>query len=290
MGKSIYLIANCGIANRYKIGITNNISDRLNALQLQGGSKMRLIHSRYEEYDYAILEKLLHKLFDSYRVIGEWFEFPDEMLSEVVEAIDVIEPVYRSNKPLSCLANSLGSDSDEAVKLSAGSSYVMEYKVLDLADSLESELKGFRFPLVCTRVKLLELLVRKHRFELMDYSDLLAVACDGVAEYVLLPSSSAEFGYYVTSVKNWFSYSGLIMTEAIELDSGSLLTLQVHRVSANEANMLCAGSFNCKTAIELRVLGDNLGYSYYIEDSLEALKQLAVSYPPVACSYVGLSV
>lgn len=278
MGKSIYLIANCNIANRYKIGITNNLDDRLNALQLQGGCEMRLIHSRYEEYDYAILEKLLHKLFHSYRVIGEWFDFPDEMLYEVIEAIDTIEPKYRSNVQIMHIAKPDSIIAHDIVRS------VLDLSVIGLVDKL----KQFKLPLVCTRAKFMELLVRKHRFRVIKYDDLLAVASDRISEYVLLPSSSAEFGYYVTSVNNYFSCSGLIATEAIELDSGSLLTLSVHRVSTNEANMLCAGSFSGKTAIELRVLGDNLGYSYYIEDSLEALKRLAVCYPPAACSYIGL--
>lgn len=278
MGKSIYLIANCNIANRYKIGITNNLTNRLNTLRLQGGSEMRLIHSRYEEYDYAILEKLLHKLFHSYRVIGEWFEFPDKMLSEVIEAIDTIEPKYRSNMQKVHITNTDSIIAHDIVRS------VLDLSVIGLVDKL----KQFKFPLGCTRPKFMELLARKHRFKLMEYDDLLAVASDRISEYVLLPSSSAEFGYYVTSVNNYFSYSGLITTETIELDNGSLLTLSVHRVSTNEANMLCAGSFSGKTAIELRVLGDNLGYSYYIEDSLDALKRLAVCYPPVACSYIGL--
>lgn len=69
-----YLISD-GI--NYKIGITNNIQNRLKTFQTANHKKIKVINLVLSENREASfkLEKYLHEKYKKYNVSGEWFEF-----------------------------------------------------------------------------------------------------------------------------------------------------------------------------------------------------------------------
>ena len=59
-----------------KIGITENLEERIIKLENTCGCNLKLIS--YAEIDHAFeTERFLHATFDNYRVKGEWFSFTD---------------------------------------------------------------------------------------------------------------------------------------------------------------------------------------------------------------------
>lgn len=80
----IYLIANRDISNRYKIGVTNNLSSRLASLQSASGCSLELLAYQLCADAYSV-EAYLHQRYKEHRGKGEWFDFSREMLSEVAD-------------------------------------------------------------------------------------------------------------------------------------------------------------------------------------------------------------
>lgn len=79
-----YLISD-GI--NYKIGITNNIQNRLKTFQTANHKKIKVINLVLSENREASfkLEKYLHEKYKKYNVSVEWFEFTNYMRKKVIE-------------------------------------------------------------------------------------------------------------------------------------------------------------------------------------------------------------
>jgi Meiotically up-regulated gene 113/Bacterial SH3 domain len=82
----IYFVADG--TGRYKIGLTSfgRLETRMKELNgSQAARPLELLLS-IDVSERGLAEKLLHEAFKDYRVYGEWFAFPDSMLSEVEDA------------------------------------------------------------------------------------------------------------------------------------------------------------------------------------------------------------
>jgi hypothetical protein len=86
----IYLIN--GDDNRYKIGITSEkrLSTRIKHLQTGSSCELRLIYSYNTKYA-SLIEKALHRQYQSKKLIGEWFELSNEEVFTFVENCTNIE-------------------------------------------------------------------------------------------------------------------------------------------------------------------------------------------------------
>ena len=80
-GKSLYLISGAGL---HKIGISKNPKNRLR--QIQNMSPMSLsLRYKTKRVDCAErIESHLHEKYGKYRQHGEWFDFPDSILADVI--------------------------------------------------------------------------------------------------------------------------------------------------------------------------------------------------------------
>ena len=69
--------------SNYKIGISKNVSKRLESLQTSSPEKLELLF-KHRTTEADKLEKSLHKFFKYYRIRenGEWFQFEDTKISE----------------------------------------------------------------------------------------------------------------------------------------------------------------------------------------------------------------
>jgi hypothetical protein len=73
----VYLIANSEWT-QFKIGITKkDINERINNLKTGNGSEIFLVNT-FESNHYKKIEKMLHKKYNSKRLVGEWFELSDD--------------------------------------------------------------------------------------------------------------------------------------------------------------------------------------------------------------------
>ena len=104
--QQVYIIKNIDIP-RIKIGISQNISERIKTLQNAGGCRMELIWSSCLIYNANYIEKLLHDRFKKYRYLGEWFNInQDEVVLEAISLIAEIgekereKQLPRYNKPV----------------------------------------------------------------------------------------------------------------------------------------------------------------------------------------------
>ena len=84
--KYVYVIKGSRInptESNYKIGITNNIKERVETLQTSSPDKLELLF-KHRTTEADKLEKSLHKFFKYYRIRenGEWFQFEDTKISE----------------------------------------------------------------------------------------------------------------------------------------------------------------------------------------------------------------
>lgn len=69
--------------NFYKVGITNNVKNRIRGLQTSNPKKLELVGSFYSK-DYQGLESHLHGKFDKHRRSGEWFELDIDAVDEML--------------------------------------------------------------------------------------------------------------------------------------------------------------------------------------------------------------
>lgn len=83
----IYIIKNLN-TNYYKIGITDYIDRRFRQLELQSGCKLEMIDwyllDLCNNLTAKEIEKILHKKYKKYNVIGEWFDI-DHIIDNVLE-------------------------------------------------------------------------------------------------------------------------------------------------------------------------------------------------------------
>lgn len=81
----VYIIGNVG--NRlYKIGISNDVSKRLRALQTGSPYALTVIEACQCE-DPRSVERKLHGICSSFRLQGEWFQMNQNFLSIAVRSI-----------------------------------------------------------------------------------------------------------------------------------------------------------------------------------------------------------
>lgn len=66
----------------YKIGKTFNIKKRVSSIQTANPNKIELIAYK-ESGDAFSDEQEVHKLLKDYRVRGEWFKLPEELVSSL---------------------------------------------------------------------------------------------------------------------------------------------------------------------------------------------------------------
>lgn len=84
----IYIIENPAWPNMYKIGMTIDTEERLNSYQTYSPKRDYKIRGYRFVQDRRVAEKELHKLLESERQLGEWFELPD--VSIFLEKINLI--------------------------------------------------------------------------------------------------------------------------------------------------------------------------------------------------------
>jgi|SaaInlLV_10m_DNA_4_1040232.scaffolds.fasta_scaffold22105_3 hypothetical protein len=77
----------------YKIGITNNITNRLKSLQTGNAHEINVIHIE-ERYKPEKAEKYLHQKFSNKRLKGEWFK--EVTLHEILVALKLFldQPIH----------------------------------------------------------------------------------------------------------------------------------------------------------------------------------------------------
>ncbi len=89
----IYLIQCVGFPY-YKIGISDNTENRLSTLQTGVPFELKLIKSVYVTKAIEA-ERYLHSLYEAKRVRGEWFNFTDNELDDVIGKYEHLSLFYR---------------------------------------------------------------------------------------------------------------------------------------------------------------------------------------------------
>lgn len=86
MSKYVYLLySESGL---YKIGVSNDVEKRMNSLRTASGYPLNCLGYYKTNTKATTVERNLHKLFDEFRVQGEWFDFPkDRFTLEKFESI-----------------------------------------------------------------------------------------------------------------------------------------------------------------------------------------------------------
>lgn len=91
--------------NLYKIGYANDIDKRMTAYKTHNPFVEWARYTKGSEKD----EKKLHQKYKKYRTTGEWFQLPDEIITELIQKFQIVFP-YFSTKPLTA------SEVQEAIK------------------------------------------------------------------------------------------------------------------------------------------------------------------------------
>lgn len=100
--KKVYLLANSEWT-QFKIGITKkDVNERIDNLKTGNGSEISLINT-FESNHYKRIEKILHKKYNSKRLIGEWFELSDDDIirfkDDCQKLHDAFEFLKKSDNP-----------------------------------------------------------------------------------------------------------------------------------------------------------------------------------------------
>ena len=84
--------------NRYKVGVTKGtIEHRID--ELQTGNSTELHITNYHETNYPFrVEKMMHSKLQQYRVHGEWFELPDDVVFKFKEYCNKCEETIEALK------------------------------------------------------------------------------------------------------------------------------------------------------------------------------------------------
>jgi hypothetical protein len=88
----IYLIGEYEHGDLYKIGVTkhSNIEKRISELQTGNANEMYLKTSFQSKYPYK-LEKMLHRRFNSSKVMNEWFALTNEDVKNFTQICEDFE-------------------------------------------------------------------------------------------------------------------------------------------------------------------------------------------------------
>jgi len=89
----VYLLVN--EENKYKIGFSNrDINKRIKELQVGSSSEIRVVHE-YESTNARQIETVLHRIYKSNRISGEWFNLSDEKIFDFKRRCEKIDEGLR---------------------------------------------------------------------------------------------------------------------------------------------------------------------------------------------------
>lgn len=78
---SLYVVACCEFV---KIGIAVDVKRRIQTMQSNCPFEIKLV-ATCSPFDAAELEESLHAQFEQFRVRGEWFKMPDDVISDLLK-------------------------------------------------------------------------------------------------------------------------------------------------------------------------------------------------------------
>jgi len=94
----VYLLGDWGRENVYKIGVTKGtIENRIKKLQTGNSGEIYIINYYHTEHPFFV-EKWLHKLFSSKKVMNEWFELSVDDISNFKEYCKKYDEIYENTK------------------------------------------------------------------------------------------------------------------------------------------------------------------------------------------------
>ena len=82
----VYIISNCEIKNRIKIGVTIDIENRIKTIKNTGGCNIELIYLSDTILNPFEIENRIHEHFKSKRHLGEWFNIDCELAKNVTKS------------------------------------------------------------------------------------------------------------------------------------------------------------------------------------------------------------
>jgi len=111
--KPIVYLLRAGDTNSYKVGITQDIKNRLSQIQTGSPIKIEVVYTHeFKTIDSArIVENKVHKILSSHRLHGEWFELRTKkdvnLVTEIIEAfsdiiytsMELVEQAIQEAKP-----------------------------------------------------------------------------------------------------------------------------------------------------------------------------------------------
>jgi len=86
---SVYIFHTITIDNLYKIGVSRNVTTRLNSLLTQSPVPLELVYKRAfsTREDSVFMEKILHEMLATFNSHGEWFCLSDIQVRSVINII-----------------------------------------------------------------------------------------------------------------------------------------------------------------------------------------------------------
>ena len=82
----------------YKIGVTRAMDGkRIKKLQTGNSTELQLMFYYHTSYPFRI-ESMLHKKYQDYRVLNEWYELPEEDVRNFLNTCDDMNEIIKSLK------------------------------------------------------------------------------------------------------------------------------------------------------------------------------------------------
>lgn len=85
MNKRHVYLMECG--GRYKVGVSADTSKRLRQLDNRPFPVMLLASSQQLTHPFEA-EREIHEWLEAYRVSGEWYDIPDDLLQSVIKTVN----------------------------------------------------------------------------------------------------------------------------------------------------------------------------------------------------------
>ena len=93
----VYLIQD-STNNVYKIGVTRVMDGkRLKKLQTGNSTQLHLLFYYYTQYPFR-LETMLHKKYEEYNILNEWYELPEDDVKNFLNTCSDMDEVIKSLK------------------------------------------------------------------------------------------------------------------------------------------------------------------------------------------------
>ena len=132
----VYVIKN-NETNKVKIGYSGNVEARLKDLCIGAGCQLELIYKTNQIYDYQEKEAEMHKIFDKYRVFGEWFLEDEKQIVAILQEItkdskecNIIKAFKNGSNPTT-IANKLKTSRTGVVKYLRSKGYKIKNRAGD---------------------------------------------------------------------------------------------------------------------------------------------------------------